>query len=142
MNETARSFLTASARSSQQHIPWTRVVADVGTAHYGKPVDLLAFIRKERENLVLKPSDEYGGTGVTLGWETRRERVGRRHPGGHFGQRPGSRRQLLDRAGTYPHPPRSVSLHHADGQRGIPRHAGGLCALSFPRKIVRLTSRA
>ena len=26
--------------------------------------------RKERENLVLKPSDEYGGSGVTLGWET------------------------------------------------------------------------
>ncbi|MDP9338741.1 MAG: hypothetical protein M3P45_07730 [Acidobacteriota bacterium] len=53
-----------------RHVPWTRVVADVSTAHYDKPVDLLAFIRKERENLVLKPSDEYGGTGVTLGWET------------------------------------------------------------------------
>ena len=46
------------------------MVADVATAHYDKPVDLLAFIRKERENLVLKPSDEYGGTGVMLGWET------------------------------------------------------------------------
>lgn len=54
----------------RRHIPWTRVVADVKTAHYGKPVELLAFIEKERENLVLKPSDEYGGTGVTLGWET------------------------------------------------------------------------
>ena len=52
------------------HIPWTRVVADVKTAHYGEPIELLAFIRKERENLVLKPSDEYGGSGVTLGWET------------------------------------------------------------------------
>jgi hypothetical protein len=52
------------------HIPWTRVVADVRTSHYGKSVDLVAFMRKERENLVLKPSDEYGGTGVTLGWET------------------------------------------------------------------------
>jgi len=54
----------------EKHIPWTRVVADVGTAHYGQHIDLLAFIRKERENLVLKPSDEYGGSGVTLGWET------------------------------------------------------------------------
>jgi hypothetical protein len=54
----------------RRHIPWTRVVADVGTAHYGQRIDLLAFIRKDRENLVLKPSDEYGGTGVTLGWET------------------------------------------------------------------------
>ncbi len=54
----------------RKHIPWTRVVADVGTAHYGQRIELLAFIRKERENLVLKPSDEYGGSGVTLGWET------------------------------------------------------------------------
>jgi uncharacterized circularly permuted ATP-grasp superfamily protein len=54
----------------RKHIPWTRVVADVNTAHYGQPIELLAFIRKERENLVLKPSDEYGGSGVTLGWET------------------------------------------------------------------------
>ncbi|MGB2591296.1 MAG: circularly permuted type 2 ATP-grasp protein [Candidatus Acidiferrum sp.] len=54
----------------RRHIPWTRVVADVKTAHYGQTVELLAFISEERENLVLKPSDEYGGTGVTLGWET------------------------------------------------------------------------
>src|SRR5437879_10998238 len=54
----------------RKHIPWTRVVADVGTAHYGQRIELLAFIRKERENLVLKPSDEYGGSGVPLGWET------------------------------------------------------------------------
>ncbi len=54
----------------RRHIPWTRVVEDVGTAHYGEHIDLLAFIRANRESLVLKPSDEYGGTGVTLGWET------------------------------------------------------------------------
>src|SRR5260370_10877980 len=54
----------------RKHIPWTRVVGDVNTAHYGQPIELLAFIRKERENLVLKPSDEYGGSGLTLGWET------------------------------------------------------------------------
>jgi len=54
----------------KNHIPWTRVVADVMTARYGDPIELLPFIRKNRENLVLKPSDEYGGTGVTLGWET------------------------------------------------------------------------
>jgi uncharacterized circularly permuted ATP-grasp superfamily protein len=54
----------------RRHIPWTRVVADVKTSHYGEPVELLAFAGRERENLVLKPSDEYGGSGVTLGWET------------------------------------------------------------------------
>jgi uncharacterized circularly permuted ATP-grasp superfamily protein len=54
----------------RRHIPWTRIVADVKTSHDGQPVELLAYISRERENLVLKPSDEYGGTGVTLGWET------------------------------------------------------------------------
>jgi uncharacterized circularly permuted ATP-grasp superfamily protein len=54
----------------RKHVPWTRVVADVRTSHYGKPVELLEFLRGERQNLVLKPSDEYGGSGVTLGWET------------------------------------------------------------------------
>ena len=54
----------------KQHVPWTRVVADVNTAHYGEHIELLAFIRRERDNLVLKPNDEYGGSGVTLGWET------------------------------------------------------------------------
>jgi len=54
----------------RKHIPWTRVVADVGTSRYGEHIELLAFVRKERDNLVLKPSDEYGGSGVTLGWES------------------------------------------------------------------------
>jgi uncharacterized circularly permuted ATP-grasp superfamily protein len=54
----------------RKHIPWTRVVADVKTGHYSEPIELLPFIRAHRTNLVLKPADEYGGTGVTLGWET------------------------------------------------------------------------
>jgi uncharacterized circularly permuted ATP-grasp superfamily protein len=54
----------------RRHVPWTRVVADVTTEHFGERVELLSFIRKNREKVVLKPSDEYGGSGVTLGWET------------------------------------------------------------------------
>jgi hypothetical protein len=54
----------------RKHVPWTRVVADVRTAHYGEAIELLKFLRSARENLVLKPSDEYGGTGVRLGWES------------------------------------------------------------------------
>jgi uncharacterized circularly permuted ATP-grasp superfamily protein len=63
-------FSHAERELIRKHIPWTRVVADVQTAYYAQPIELLAFIRKARENLVLKPSDEYGGSGVTLGWET------------------------------------------------------------------------
>jgi hypothetical protein len=68
--QNAQLFSHDERELIRQHIPWTRVVADVRTAHYDDPVELLAFIRTERENLVLKPNDEYGGTGVTLGWET------------------------------------------------------------------------
>jgi hypothetical protein len=52
-------------------IPWTRVVEDVRTTDAdGGAVDLLDYVRAHRETLVLKPNDEYGGAGVTLGWET------------------------------------------------------------------------
>jgi circularly permuted ATPgrasp domain protein len=54
----------------RNHVPWTRVVADTRTSHHGAPIELLEFIRRQRQNLVLKPSDEYGGSGVTLGWES------------------------------------------------------------------------
>jgi uncharacterized circularly permuted ATP-grasp superfamily protein len=64
-------FSIAERALIHKHIPWTRVVADVKTGHYGEPIELLPFINSHRENLVLKPSDEYGGTGVTLGWETK-----------------------------------------------------------------------
>jgi uncharacterized circularly permuted ATP-grasp superfamily protein len=42
------------------HVPWTRIVGE----------QLMDDVRRRREQLVLKPNDEYGGTGVTLGWET------------------------------------------------------------------------
>src|SRR5215472_6917118 len=54
----------------RRHVPWTRVMADVRTTHDSQPIELLDFIRRQRQGLVLKPSDEYGGSGVTLGWET------------------------------------------------------------------------
>ncbi|MFN8482050.1 MAG: hypothetical protein U0768_03190 [Anaerolineae bacterium] len=52
------------------HIPWTRRVAAGYTEWRGQRVDLLAHVAAHRENLVLKPSGEYGGQGVVLGWET------------------------------------------------------------------------
>jgi uncharacterized circularly permuted ATP-grasp superfamily protein len=63
-------FSFAERELIRKHVPWTRVVADVRTSHYGDSIELLAFLRTARENLVLKPSDEYGGTGVKLGWES------------------------------------------------------------------------
>jgi hypothetical protein len=53
------------------HVPWTRVIRDTTTEKDGVEAPLLDVVRRERESLVIKPNDEYGGKGVTLGWETR-----------------------------------------------------------------------
>lgn len=50
------------------HIPWTRVVEERKTQHGGCDVDLIPFILENRERLVLKPNDDYGGHGIVLGW--------------------------------------------------------------------------
>ena len=63
-------FSDAERDSIRRHIPWTRRVEDVKTTRNGKTVELLEFVRKNRENFVVKPNDEYGGAGVMLGWET------------------------------------------------------------------------
>ena len=53
----------------EAHIPWTRLVAERTTRHGGRQIDLVPFILAQRERLVLKPNDEYGGKGIVLGWE-------------------------------------------------------------------------
>ena len=53
-------FERADLEAVREHVPWTRLV----------DADIAAQVRRGRERIVLKPNDEYGGTGVTLGWET------------------------------------------------------------------------
>ena len=38
------------------------------TTYRGADVDLVRFMMDHRERLVLKPNDDYGGKGITLGW--------------------------------------------------------------------------
>lgn len=52
------------------HVPWTRRVREGKDTRGGKTVDLPRYIRENRDHLVLKPNDEYGGKGVFIGWET------------------------------------------------------------------------
>jgi hypothetical protein len=67
--KNAKLFSSEELDVIRQHVPWTRVVEDVKTDYRGQPIELLEHIWKNQQDLVLKPSDEYGGTGVTLGWE-------------------------------------------------------------------------
>jgi hypothetical protein len=63
-------FSAEEREIAARHIPWTRLVKEGTTTRNGKRLDLIPHIRTERHDLVLKPNDDYGGHGVTLGWET------------------------------------------------------------------------
>ena len=67
--EHASLFSPAELAVVRSHVPWTRVLDDVEVDKGDWRGDLLELARAWREHLVLKPNDEYGGTGVTLGWE-------------------------------------------------------------------------
>ncbi|HEV8210012.1 MAG TPA: hypothetical protein VGP77_07805 [Vicinamibacterales bacterium] len=54
----------------RRHVPWTALVEERRVTVDGRAVDLVPYLRAQREQFVIKPNDEYGGTGVTLGWET------------------------------------------------------------------------
>ncbi len=67
----AHLLTEAEQRLLRAHIPWTRTVEARATLDpAGNPIDLLPWVSANRERLVLKPNDEYGGKGVRIGWET------------------------------------------------------------------------
>jgi hypothetical protein len=71
-DRNASLFSAEEQEAIDAHIPWTRVVEERTTAPPGgsaSPVDLLSYIAANRNELVLKPNDEYGGKGIVLGWE-------------------------------------------------------------------------
>lgn len=68
-DERQADLLSAEERQAVvAHVPWTRVVEERRTQHSSGEVDLLPFIAANRETMVLKPNDEYGGKGIVLGW--------------------------------------------------------------------------
>jgi hypothetical protein len=69
-DERNASWFDAEMQESiRAHIPWTRVVeARTTRGPDGPDIDLLPWCAEQRERLVLKPSDGYGGHGIVLGW--------------------------------------------------------------------------
>ena len=66
----ATLFSAAERAMIGRHVPWTALVEQRRVTVDGRSVDLVPHLRAQREQFVIKPNDEYGGTGVTLGWET------------------------------------------------------------------------
>jgi len=63
-------FPAAEKAAIQECIPWTRVVAPGMTKYKGRSVDLMDFILKNREKLVLKPNDDSGEEHIVQGLAT------------------------------------------------------------------------
>ena len=70
----AHLFSDEEKRAVGMHVPWTRVVAERKTEFGGEQIDLLPWMADNRERLVLKPNDDYGGRGIVLGWSVSAER--------------------------------------------------------------------
>jgi glutathionylspermidine synthase len=54
----------------RKHLPWTRRVKESKDTFNGEAGELIDLIRRNRERLILKPNDDYGGSGIIVGWES------------------------------------------------------------------------
>jgi hypothetical protein len=76
-------FTTDERQVFRRHVLWTRLLSDRQTLlPDGQLGDLLAFVRREQDTLVMKPNRAYGGEGVTIGpavthaeWDSALERA-------------------------------------------------------------------
>jgi hypothetical protein len=64
----AKLFSADERQAIAEHIPWTRLMAERKSEYGGESIDLVPFALANRDKLVLKPNDEYGGKGIVLGW--------------------------------------------------------------------------
>lgn len=67
----AHLFSDKENELSREHIPWTRRVLDAEQFFGGRKIYLVDFLKDEKETLVLKPAEGFGGKDVTIGRETR-----------------------------------------------------------------------
>lgn len=64
----AHLFTEEELSAINSHIPWTRKFREERTFYKGEEIDLVDFTRRNKNKLVLKPNDDYGGHGIYIGW--------------------------------------------------------------------------
>lgn len=62
------AFTDAERETVDRVLPWTRDLAAGPTDVGGETVDLVDWCRANRDRLILKPRDEFGGHGIVVGW--------------------------------------------------------------------------
>ncbi len=68
-----RFFSERENEIKREHIPWTRRILDAENFYGKRKGYLINFLKDEKESLVLKPSEGYGGRDIIIGKETRDE---------------------------------------------------------------------
>lgn len=63
-------FSAEEREAISKHVPWTRLVRAETSDYFGKQIDLIEYVKANRNKLVLKPNDDYGGHGITIGWNS------------------------------------------------------------------------
>ncbi len=66
----AHLFTEDEQAAISAHVPWTRLLRAESSDYKQEEIDLLEFVSSNRHKLVLKPNDDYGGHGITIGWNT------------------------------------------------------------------------
>jgi hypothetical protein len=67
-DESHQSWFSAPERDAiARSVPWTRRMGDRRTTYQARAIELPEFVRRNRSRLVLKPNDDYGGHGVSIG---------------------------------------------------------------------------
>lgn len=54
----------------QRHVPWTRRVGERDVDYAGSRLPMRDLLLEEKDRLVLKPNDSYGGHSVAIGYDT------------------------------------------------------------------------
>lgn len=63
------AFSAREAALIDRVLPWTRVLTDAQVEAEGTTVDLLEYCLERREQLILKPRGDFGGSGIVPGWQ-------------------------------------------------------------------------
>jgi hypothetical protein len=64
----AHLFNEEELAAIRAHVPWTRKFREEKTFNAGEEIDLVEWTRRNKNKLVLKPNDDYGGHGIYIGW--------------------------------------------------------------------------
>lgn len=64
----ARHFTPKQRQLFRKHLAWTRLLGERKTTDPdGREIDLIPYVRRNKDRLVIKPNREYGGSGVVIG---------------------------------------------------------------------------